>query len=79
MEDGENIESMFERFSTITIDLHALRIIILELDLILKILKSLPKNVAIQKCDAIQKGNNLETFSYDELFLMINYKKFSKV
>ena len=44
MEDGENIESMFERLSTIINDLHALGRIIPETDLILKILRSLPKS-----------------------------------
>ena len=66
MEEGENIESMFERLSTITNDLHALGRIIPETDLILKILRSLPKTWQ-SKCDAIQEGNNLDTLSYDEL------------
>ena len=66
MKDEENIESMFERLSIITNDLHDLGRIIPEFDLILKILKSLQKTWQ-SKCDAIQEGNNLETLSYNEL------------
>ena len=52
MKDGENIESMFEKLSTIIIDLHALGRVIPEIDLILKILRGLPKTWQ-SKYDAI--------------------------
>ena len=45
--------------------MYALRRIILESDLILKIFKSLLK-IWEPKCDVIQKGNNFETLSYVE-------------
>ena len=66
IEERENIKSMLKKLSIITNDLYVLGRIILELDLIIKILLSLSK-IWQSKCDVIWKGNNFETLSYDEL------------
>ena len=57
---------MFERLCVIINYLHALRRIISKRELNIKILKTLPRSWQF-KVDAIQEGNDLATFSHNEL------------